>query len=370
MYLYSIEKELLHTINYFKNVFSEMSPIIISFISALLTSGFEMTISQGVINNGGNQKWIQGCGCPNGTKFLTQEEKLPVRCACIMNDYRKDRGAEGGENYTTVSNSFEKISVMDVNEAQKKITSLFWLYCRWKDSRISITFPNNESRTLITKVTPKNHLFPIWAPSRALKEPSIGKWIEFFFGEIFFVKSIADDEAILEGRSYNKATLPCDLDFTSFPFDMNRCEFRIRGKTPGVLRENKKTDYLKHTVPAFDVYITLFSNKSDDNNETTNDYGFDVEIKRRIFPYVVQYYLPCASIVVISSVSFIIPLTAIPGRVSLVVTLFLTLSNLMIHLEVSIPTRQITKLTVIFHITAIVENTCPIFYLKIVGKSS
>ena len=100
-------------------------------------------------------------------------------------------------------------------------------------------------------------------------------------------------------------------------------------------------DYLKHTVPAFDVYITLFLNKSDDNNETTNDFGFDVEIKRRIFPYVIQYYLPCASIVVVSSVSFIIPLTEIPGRVSLVVTLFLALSSL-IH-EVSIPTTRFTK---------------------------
>ena len=134
-------------------------------------------------------------------------------------------------------------------------------------------------------------------------------------------------------------------------------------------------DYLKHTVPTFDVSIRLFLNKTDDNNETTNDFGFDVEIKRKISPYVIQFYLPCASIVVISSVSFIIPLTAIPGRVSLVVTLFLTLSNLMIHLEVSISTKRITKTNVkpivkIFHITDILENTCPIFYLKIVGKSS
>lgn len=275
-----------------------MSPINISFMSILLTFTFERAISQvfGMINNEGNQKGIQECGCPNGTKILTQEEKLPVKCACVMNDYRKDQGAEGGGKYTTVANSFEKISVVDVNEAEKKITSRVWLYCRWNDGRISTTFPKNESNILITKATPENPFFPIWAPSRAFKESTSSKWHEIFFGEIFFVKSIPFDKTILEGRLYNKVTLPCDLDFTNFPFDMNRCEFRIRSKTPGALREiwnkqNKVMDYLKHTVPAFDVYITLFLNKSDDNNETTNDFGFDVEIKRRIFPYVIQYHV-------------------------------------------------------------------------------
>ena len=93
-------------------------------------------------------------------------------------------------------------------------------------------------------------------------------------------------------------------------------------------------------VSAFDVSITLFGNAINETSEVRNDFGFTVEVKRRISSYIIQYYLPCASIVAISSISFIIPVTAIPGRVSLVVTLFLTLSNLIIHHEVSFPTRQ------------------------------
>ena len=60
-------------------------------------------------------------------------------------------------------------------------------------------------------------------------------------------------------------------------------------------------------------------------------FGVEVQLKRPISKYVLQYYLPAITIAMASSVSFIIPLSAIPGRVALVVTLFLTLTNIFIH---------------------------------------
>ena len=94
-------------------------------------------------------------------------------------------------------------------------------------------------------------------------------------------------------------------------------------------------------VAAFDVHITLYGNIFNETKTISNKFGSNMDVKRRILPYLIQYYLPCASIVAVSSASFIIPLTAIPGRVSLVVTLFLTLTNLIIQHEVSISTIQI-----------------------------
>ena len=48
-------------------------------------------------------------------------------------------------------------------------------------------------------------------------------------------------------------------------------------------------------------------------------------------PFLYMYYLPCMAIVLVSQISFIIPLSSIPGRVALVVTQFLTLTNIFIH---------------------------------------
>ena len=78
----------------------------------------------------------------------------------------------------------------------------------------------------------------------------------------------------------------------------------------------------------FDVTIS-FHNES-------NEIGFDIELTRIVLPYILQYYLPCCCIVMVSFISFIVPLSALPGRVGLMVTQFLTLTNIFIHQMVSI----------------------------------
>ena len=63
--------------------------------------------------------------------------------------------------------------------------------------------------------------------------------------------------------------------------------------------------------------------------------GFNITMKRVQQPYILKYYLPCVAIVTVTQVSFYIPHDAIPGRVALLVTQFLTLTNLFISEEVS-----------------------------------
>ena len=65
--------------------------------------------------------------------------------------------------------------------------------------------------------------------------------------------------------------------------------------------------------------------------------GFDIHLDRLVKPFLFKYYLPTIAIVIASTISFIVPLNAIPGRVALVVTLFLALVNLSIHEMVSTP---------------------------------
>ena len=315
-----------------------MSPIDIAFIILFSTNELVTAINKDENNKKAQEehKWDQICGCFNGSSILTQQG-LPINCACITNDYDKKWAPGGGGTNTTVINTFQKIKVYDVNEAEKKITSLVIVHYRWKDDRIITKFPNNNSEILITRVSPSHKSFTMWAPDRSL-DGRITKE-EWAF---FFVNSFRDDETIVEGQLSAKMRSLCDLEFTKFPFDINHCEFRITSKFSGGLQElldqqNWKVGYLAPTaVSAFDVSITLCGNGINETNKINNDFGFNLEIKRKVSTYVIQYYLPCATIVAISSISFIIPVTAIPGRVSLVVTLFLTLSNLIINNEVRV----------------------------------
>ena len=93
----------------------------------------------------------------------------------------------------------------------------------------------------------------------------------------------------------------------------------------------------RYEASGFDVITSFVGNDytKRGQNESMDRIGFNITMKRIIQPYLFQYFLPCMAIVVVSFISFLVPLTAIPGRIALVVTQFLTLTNIFIHQMVS-----------------------------------
>ena len=91
--------------------------------------------------------------------------------------------------------------------------------------------------------------------------------------------------------------------------------------------------------------ITFVGEKDKHGNDMV---GFNIQMFRGIQPFILEFYLPCIAIVLVSQISFVIPLTALPGRVALLVTQFLTLTNLFIHAMVKIKkTFQFSKQIVV-----------------------
>ena len=88
----------------------------------------------------------------------------------------------------------------------------------------------------------------------------------------------------------------------------------------------------KYEAVCFDMEITFFDEGHADGKNTI---GFHIKMERIIQPFIWKYYIPCIAIVLVSGLSFIIPLSAIPGRVALLVTQFLSLINLFIFQMVS-----------------------------------
>ena len=87
----------------------------------------------------------------------------------------------------------------------------------------------------------------------------------------------------------------------------------------------------KYTGNGFEITIKPLGTLVDPNTimqNSTGEFGFDIKLQRIIQPYVFQYYFPCAAIVIISLISFLIPLSAIPGRVGVMVTQFLSMTSI------------------------------------------
>ena len=80
-------------------------------------------------------------------------------------------------------------------------------------------------------------------------------------------------------------------------------------------------------VSKFNVTIEFYDGTLEDSFIV----GMNIRIARLSSSYMMEYYLPCIGIILLSEIGFVVPVTAIPGRIGLLVTQFLTLMNLFIH---------------------------------------
>ena len=62
--------------------------------------------------------------------------------------------------------------------------------------------------------------------------------------------------------------------------------------------------------------------------ETFSLIGFQVELKRNTSPFYTNIYLPSGLLTIISFIGFVIPVDQVPGRMALLITIFLMFVNL------------------------------------------
>ena len=80
----------------------------------------------------------------------------------------------------------------------------------------------------------------------------------------------------------------------------------------------------------YDITVSFDSGQITGEKHNASYVGINFLMRRNYRPFVIQYYVPCIGIVIVAHVSFVIPASAIPGRVGLVATQFLTLTNIFI----------------------------------------
>ena len=68
--------------------------------------------------------------------------------------------------------------------------------------------------------------------------------------------------------------------------------------------------------------------------------GFKMSLKRKVSHYIITWYLPCGMFVMASWISFLIPPDIVPGRMTLLITLFLVLVNIFNTITANIPKAE------------------------------
>lgn len=298
------------------------------------------------IGNLAKQKIIDA-GCP----FVSTNQLLE-RNVCLMPEYALNEMPKNFNGKTRVNSYLLHVYVLEVDEMKNQITIEILQYMDWKEPRIKANFSAAHNKNKI-KILSKNFK-RIWHPDLDIYTKRLKEWQSLYdpllYREMYIRNEKNKTTVKLSALKEWKAKVSCKFDFSTFPFDTQICAFLQFGSSSELqLKTNcrNKPAELDNKPAGYNVFLTgggayceqkgsnALKTSKDAKDMVWMDIGFNITLKRIIQPYLYQYYFPSIAIVVVSQISFMIPLSASPGRIALVVTQFLTLTNIFIHQAVS-----------------------------------
>ena len=292
-----------------------------------------------------NLKVKFGCIPPDDYKLIKQNSNDGfVSNLCLPKDYQVK---EPPATDTNVGVIFHEKRILNINERRRSLTLIIALYLFWEDSRVKYLDPQHKNQLSLPDITTTHDY--IWTPFTdpdigdlrqiaPVKYPVIAK-IGLMDGKsanhIISKNVFSLNSTIIVARTIWKIKVFCRFDFSKYPFDEQMCHvgFFAYNLNVTIGKQQKSWGYEREKqldFGGYDLKREYFNSEPEYIKElqaSVGYIGFKINMTRQIETYFYQYYLPCITIVVTSIFSFIVPLTAIPGRVMIVVTQFLTLTT-------------------------------------------
>ena len=302
------------------------------------------------------KQMIETSGCP----FVSVDQFL-ARHVCILPGYDATEIPRiESDSAQIVVNLFSAV-VLEVKERENRLTLKISQFLQWVDPRVKLSKNTKPDKMGIVWLSQKN-IDRIWHPDLDMYTENLEEWKSLHEPNVYRklvvllspsaksteqhtrnvegdklkgndTKSSSSQETMtqLGGLKAWKATIRCVFDFGSYPFDIQRCKFVQFGNDGMELACKVAGNRMEWKQKIGGSYVEI-QTVGKHNNDSI---GFEIILERALEPYVYQYYIPSMAIAFVSQISFIIPLHAIPGRVALVATQFLTLVNIFIHQIVS-----------------------------------
>ena len=302
------------------------------------------------------QIWEGGQGKPLRYKWQASGYILNIG-VCILDNYQKFVPPLVGT--TKVYNTIETQKVRGINAKKKTLTIDFTLTMRWMDSRIKTNLLKNDQNHGKILLDPEA-IKKIWTPDLYIWNRQSFKakeeWASLVTASILTAKDIHHldgkndteyDRSIptVEMKYEIKTTVFCEnWHYTNYPMDEQACDVTFGSASGNSIFSLQNEIDLQgrpkyYTAINFNINTKFFEKTYGDGGRRV---GIRIVMDRIATSFLFKYYAPCIAIVLVSEIGFLIPLSAIPGRVALLVTQFLTLVNLFIHQMVSVFGNQIS----------------------------
>ena len=269
---------------------------------------------------------------------------------CLPEDYNKEISPW---HFRQLTNSrlpwlyifeFNIIDIHEVDDQTQTVTLEMLFKIKWYEPRIVINVTSTEWKEHTMKVDGEDY---VGIPISQMQE----FWIPDI--EVYRLKKYTTQNVLRPTASFRtngnkllryvarvEMVLSCQMDFGKYPFDVHVCTSQQGSfyNTQGIVDCNSsfsKNDTKQRTLQ-YEVKVLDLPKEY----HTTEVYGslwatcgFQMVFTRKKIPIFFQVYLTSTLLVFVAWVSFLINPTAVPGRMGLLVTVFLVLINIFIGVK-------------------------------------
>ena len=283
--------------------------------------------------------------------------------ACLPKEYSKyELPNPSGVNPIKVELLIQE--VLRINDKDYSITFSCYYNIYWPDRRIRLS--HNFGEEMLTDAQKKNPNFnltnspdvtvpmnlemikDLWLPNILIYNLKTFKVMDVL-SKLAGLWISADYTVLYSTATH--ITFICPMHFDKFPLDTQSCKFQVgsysyddsqmtfttlRAGYDGKVENSIALDYaieIRNLSPQDS--ILLF-----DGLGNFSLAGFELVLNRYVSTYIITYYLPSGLFVIVSWISFLIPMDVIPGRMALLVTLFLVLVNIFNNVTTNTPKAE------------------------------
>jgi len=305
--------------------------------------------------------------------------KGEAKSICLPNDYVKFELPP--VQPITISIGVDIKDIPKVSDKDFAITLNAYFIVKWHDSRlivqdlpnhINTTDPQSDLSALNLAI-----LKTLWLPDVEIRNlKSFETHLILSKLEGFWVDG---DNNLLHAVA-SRITFICPMSFNSFPMDVQVCVFQVGSFNYATNKLLFRDEFLPVKEEAIrsilDYDINIYPLNPEDTSYTALNMnysvaGFQLVLTRKASFYVVTYYLPSGLFVVVSWISFLINPEVIPGRMTLLITVFLVLINIFNTIQTNSPKADgLTAIEgwliacIVFVFAALVEYTGILLKMK------
>ena len=259
--------------------------------------------------------------CENGTKITP--------FVCLLHFYEKGVSPKSvGQSLVQINSYLDIRNIREINVIERYMSFDIRLSFNWVDNRVVKKFANEnvemwegtESAGAI--VLPTESLKEFWLPDLYIfnlkkiesskimpSTNSLSILYNYYWEPDDYYTEYTKNNTVMEYNLERSVTVYClDFDFNRYPFEENICTFLLHSDNPAdfiLLDDNSISgNNLRKLVNGYSITDITWINKSPEKVNQDWDFlslgnavGFTVSMKRKITPFIIQYYIPSAFLI-------------------------------------------------------------------------